>query len=72
MGARFAALAAEGRKALVVYITAGHPDPQRSVELMRAAVTFEAKALDKSIDSIMGALPRPLRAVTKKIMFGGR
>ncbi|WP_280305729.1 hypothetical protein [Nocardia neocaledoniensis] len=41
-------------------------------ELMRSAVTFEAKALDKSIDSIMGALPRPLRAVTKKIMFGGR
>ncbi len=41
-------------------------------ELMRAAVTFEAKALDKSIDSMLGALPRPFRAVTKKIMFGGR
>ncbi|MFE7722238.1 hypothetical protein ACFU44_24690 [Nocardia rhizosphaerihabitans] len=41
-------------------------------ELMRAAVTFEAAALDKSIDSMLGALPRPFRAVTKKIMFGGR
>ncbi|MFC4126466.1 hypothetical protein [Nocardia rhizosphaerae] len=41
-------------------------------DLMRAAVTFEAKALDKSIDSMVGALPRPLRAVTKRIMFGGR
>lgn len=41
-------------------------------ELTRAASTFEAAALDKSIDSMIGALPRPLRAVTKKIMFGGR
>ncbi|MFE1591855.1 hypothetical protein [Nocardia sp. NPDC058705] len=41
-------------------------------ELMRAASTFEAAALDKSIDSMVSALPRPLRKVTKKIMFGGR
>lgn len=40
--------------------------------LTLAASTFEAKALDKSIDSMIGALPRPLRAVTKRIMFGGR
>lgn len=33
---RFAALARKGRKALVPYITAGHPTPQRSVELLRA------------------------------------
>lgn len=33
---RFAALARQGRKALVPYITAGHPTPQRSVELLRA------------------------------------
>jgi tryptophan synthase alpha chain len=33
---RFAALAHQGRKALVPYITAGHPTPDRSVELMRA------------------------------------
>ncbi|MFD6395436.1 hypothetical protein [Nocardia sp. NPDC060249] len=41
-------------------------------ELMRAASAFEAAALDKSIDSMVSALPRPLRRVTKKIMFGGR
>ena len=41
-------------------------------ELMRAAATFEAATLDKSIDSMVSALPRPLRRVTKKIMFGGR
>ncbi|MFD3703818.1 hypothetical protein ACFWUP_11770 [Nocardia sp. NPDC058658] len=41
-------------------------------ELMRGASTFEAAALDKSIDSMVSALPRPLRKVTKKIMFGGR
>lgn len=33
---RFAALARQGRKALVPYITAGHPTPERSVELLRA------------------------------------
>ena len=33
---RFAALARQGRKALVPYVTAGHPTPERSVELLRA------------------------------------
>jgi tryptophan synthase alpha chain len=33
---RFATLASRGRKALVPYITAGHPTPQRSLELLRA------------------------------------
>jgi tryptophan synthase alpha chain len=33
---RFATLARQGRKALVPYITAGHPTPERSVELLRA------------------------------------
>lgn len=33
---RFAALARQGRKALVPYITAGHPTPDRSVDLLRA------------------------------------
>ncbi|HEU4566359.1 MAG TPA: tryptophan synthase subunit alpha [Gemmatimonadaceae bacterium] len=32
---RFAALRASGRKALVVYVTAGHPDPERSLALLR-------------------------------------
>lgn len=33
---RFAALARQGRKALVPYVTAGHPTPDRSVDLLRA------------------------------------
>ena len=32
---RFAGLRAEGRKALVCYVTAGHPDPARSLELLQ-------------------------------------
>jgi tryptophan synthase alpha chain len=32
---RFEALRARGRRALVCYVTAGHPDPVRSVELLR-------------------------------------
>ena len=32
---RFTALRARGRRALVCYVTAGHPDPSRSVELLR-------------------------------------
>src|SRR3954471_18503090 len=31
---RFADLAARGRKALVCYVTAGHPDPARSLDLL--------------------------------------
>jgi tryptophan synthase alpha chain len=37
LSARFASLASARRRALVVYITAGHPDPARTIELMRAA-----------------------------------
>jgi tryptophan synthase alpha chain len=33
---RFAALRARGRRALVPYLTAGHPDPARSLETLRA------------------------------------
>lgn len=35
ISARFEHLAASGRKALVCYVTAGHPDPARSVALIR-------------------------------------
>lgn len=41
-------------------------------ELVRAAGAFEAATMDRSIDSLVGALPRPLRRVAKKIMFGAR
>ena len=35
IGARFAALRAQGRRALVPYVTAGHPDRDRSVALLQ-------------------------------------
>ena len=35
IAARFAALRAAHRKAFVVYITAGHPDPPRTIELLQ-------------------------------------
>lgn len=43
---RFAALARQGRKALVPYITAGHPSPERSVELLRALESSGADAIE--------------------------
>jgi tryptophan synthase alpha chain len=49
LAARFAALAAERRKALVVYLTAGHPDPDRSVALMRAAEANGADVLEVGV-----------------------
>lgn len=35
LAARFGALRAAGRRALVCYVTAGHPDPDRSLALLR-------------------------------------
>lgn len=40
---RFASLATQGRRALVTYVTAGHPDPERSVALMQG---LEAAGVD--------------------------
>lgn len=40
---RFAGLRKSGRRALVAYVTAGHPDPRRSLELLRA---LEQAAVD--------------------------
>ena len=36
LAARFDALRQQGRRALVVYVTAGHPDPHRSLDLLHA------------------------------------
>jgi hypothetical protein len=38
--------------------------------LFRAARQWERTALVESIDGMIAALPRPLRATTRKIMFG--
>ena len=46
---RFADLARRGRKALVPYITAGHPSPERSVELMRALERAGADVIEVGV-----------------------
>jgi len=46
---RFAALARQGRKALVPYVTAGHPTPTLSVELLRALEASGADAIEVGV-----------------------
>jgi tryptophan synthase alpha chain len=46
---RFSALAREGKKALVPYITAGHPTPERSVELLRALEDAGADVIEVGV-----------------------
>lgn len=47
--ARFDALRAKGRRALVCYATAGHPDPVRSVELWQALEDAGADVLEVGV-----------------------
>ena len=47
--ARFAALRAEGRKALVCYVTAGHPDPARSVALLQGLERAGADVIEVGV-----------------------
>ncbi len=46
---RFESLAAAGRRALVTYMTAGHPDPERSVALMRALEAGGADVIEVGV-----------------------
>lgn len=46
---RFSHLARDNRRALVAYLTAGHPDPDRSVELMRAIAAAGADVLEVGV-----------------------
>lgn len=46
---RFAALARQGRKALVPYVTAGHPTPGRSLELLRALQSAGADIIEVGV-----------------------
>ncbi|MDX2183798.1 MAG: tryptophan synthase subunit alpha [Gemmatimonadaceae bacterium] len=46
---RFAALASAGRKALVVYVTAGHPDRASSVALLRALAAAGADVIELGV-----------------------
>src|SRR5947207_15598964 len=43
---RFTTLRAQGKKALVPYITAGHPDIERSVELLRGLESAGADIIE--------------------------
>ena len=46
---RFAALARQGRKALVPYVTAGHPTPGRSLELLHALESAGADVIEVGV-----------------------
>ena len=46
---RFAQLHEAGRRALVVYLTAGHPDPQQSVELLRGVASAGADVIEVGV-----------------------
>ena len=46
---RFDALAREGRKALVIYVTAGHPNPSASVALLRAIAAAGADVIEVGV-----------------------
>jgi tryptophan synthase alpha chain len=46
LSARFAELRRRGRKALVVYVTAGHPSPNASLELLRAIAAAGADVIE--------------------------
>jgi tryptophan synthase alpha chain len=46
---KFAALKAEGRQALVCYVTAGHPNRQRSLELLRGLQSAGADVIEVGV-----------------------
>ena len=46
---RFARLRKDGRRALVVYVTAGHPDPSKSLELLRALEESGADVIEVGV-----------------------
>ena len=49
IAARFSALAAAGRRALVCYVTAGHPDPTRSLALIRGLEAAGADIIEVGV-----------------------
>jgi tryptophan synthase alpha chain len=46
---RFASLQSSGRRALVAYVTAGHPDPAQSLELLRALQDSGADVIEVGV-----------------------
>lgn len=49
LAARFAALRQQRRRALVVYVTAGHPDPTHSLELLQALERAGADVIEVGV-----------------------
>ena len=49
LSARFAALRAKGRRALVCYVTAGHPDVAKSVQLLRGLEQAGADVIEVGV-----------------------
>lgn len=49
LAARFETLAREGRKALVCYVTAGHPDPESSIALWQGLATVGVDVLEVGV-----------------------
>jgi tryptophan synthase alpha chain len=49
IAARFGALKAAGRRALVVYVTAGHPDPDGSLALLRGIAAAGADVIEVGV-----------------------
>lgn len=49
LSARFAGLAEQGRRALVCYVTAGHPDPEQSVTLLRGIAAAGADVIEVGV-----------------------
>jgi tryptophan synthase alpha chain len=49
LAGRFAALREQGRRALVCYVTAGHPDPERSVALLRGLEAAGADVIELGV-----------------------
>src|SRR5206468_312224 len=47
--ARFAAMRQERRRALVVYVTAGHPDPTKSLDLLRTIQDAGADVIEVGV-----------------------
>ena len=46
---RFSTLRSQGRKALVCYVTAGHPDPAQSVTLLRGLESAGADVIEVGV-----------------------
>lgn len=49
LAARFASLAEQRRRALVCYVTAGHPDPEQSVTLLRGIADAGADVIEVGV-----------------------